>query len=73
MHSISNLMKFNAVNNEKLNFEKMTLEELKNHQKKFKSIKSNTKLINSLKDKGEKIDDNLKIIEVRFKINFNFC
>lgn len=66
MHSIINLLKFNSINNEKLNFEKMNLDELKNHEKKFKAIKSNTKLINSLKDKGQKIDENLKIIKVGF-------
>lgn len=66
MLSISNLLRFNSINNEKLNFEKMNLDELKNHEKKYLGIKSNTKLINSLKDKGQKIDENLKIIQVGY-------
>ncbi|CAF1000876.1 unnamed protein product [Brachionus calyciflorus] len=64
MHSMSNLMKVNNfLINEKINYEKMSMDELKQHEKKFKNMISNIKLINSLKDKGQRINESLKLIE----------
>lgn len=64
MHSVSNLIKFNAIKDKKIEYEKLGLQELRNYQKKYKDLQENKKLISTLKDKGEKIRETLLRIEV---------
>lgn len=65
MHSLPNLLKFNDFKNvKKLDFDHMSLGELKNNLKKFESLSHDAKLLNSLPDKGEKIKQQLRVLRV---------
>ena len=67
MHSIQNLLKFNHGALEvKIDYETMSLDELKRNYIKYKSLTKDTKCLNSLSDKGEKLLNQLKHIEVSY-------
>lgn len=57
-------MKLNDFNSKKVEFESMSLSELQQNFRKFENLKNNRKLIDSLPDKGEKINNTLKKIKV---------
>ena len=73
MHSLSNLLKFNEFKNvKKLDFDKMSLGELKSQLKKFESLSHDAKLLSSLSDKGDRVKEQLRILRVRIGLIFGF-
>ena len=64
MIPIDQVIKNQTLTDTKLHLEMMTLPELNYHHKKLKTLTSNPKLLNTLKDKGEKITKQLQQIEV---------
>ncbi len=62
---VANLFKLNNLVQE-VDFQTLSLAKLKEHYIRVKSLQSNTKLLNSLPDKGEKYLSRLNKIEVRF-------
>jgi hypothetical protein len=65
MYAINNLLKTNDFIEKKLNLDELSLEELKKYYLKYKSLKDNQKLMNSLSDRGEKIKIQLNKLHVR--------
>lgn len=63
MHSITNLFKLNELTNRK-DYDTMGLSDLESNLKKCMSLRNNLKLMSSLKDKGEKLNGQIKLIEV---------
>lgn len=67
MIPIDRVIKNQTITNEKLDFESMDLNQLDYHYKKYKSLLTNKTLINSLKDKGERIQAKIVELEVLIK------
>ena len=63
MHSITNLFKLNELTARK-DYNTLSLGDLESNLKKCMSLKSNEKLMATLKDKGEKLSAQIKLIEV---------
>lgn len=68
MHSISNLFKFNDLEKKKPEFDKMSIEELKSHLRRLESLSKNKELANMLPDKGEKVNNQLKLLQVNIQL-----
>ena len=65
MHSLPNLLKYNDFQNVKhLDFEKMSLEELRRHSSKFEKLSIDAKILNSLPDRGDKLKAQVRVIQV---------
>ena len=65
MSSIANLLKFNAAEKKSFDFGRMDVEDLKIHLKKFEGLSRDKNLMNSLSDKGAKITNQIKLIQVK--------
>lgn len=66
MIPVDQVIRNQMLTDNKLHFETMPLAQLQYHHKKLKALKSNTKLLSTLKDKGEKVTKQIEQIEVGF-------
>lgn len=70
MYALNNLFKLNDLKDKLPKLEDLSAEQLKPHLENYKKLLANTKLLNSLADKGEKVRNQLKHIEVRQMYSF---
>ncbi len=68
MHSITNLFKINNIQLKRLDYELMSLNELEFNLKRINSLLTNKKAVDSLSDKGDRLREQKKKIEVRLSI-----
>jgi hypothetical protein len=64
MYALHNLLKLNDLKEKHPSYDTLNLEQLQAYSEKYKKLTSDQKLVNSLPDKGEKLKNQLKHIEV---------
>jgi hypothetical protein len=71
MYSLNNLLKLNDLKDKHPNFDTLNLEQLRPYLEKYQKLTNDQKLTKSLPDKGEKLRNQLKHIQVNNKFDLN--